>query len=105
MRQNELVNHNRKLKNELEKLVQDDKIEMAKLKAVEYLEKQKQIQQYEICMHLCDMIAQYNINGYLYSPEKMKDIENESKFQGFIYCCQRVPIKDLKAFIAIVERQ
>jgi len=35
MRQNELVAYNRKLRKELEKLVEEDKIEMAKLKAVE----------------------------------------------------------------------
>jgi len=54
-------------------------------------------------MHLCDMIAQYNANGYLHSPEKLKDVENEAKLQGFIYCCERVPIKDLKKFNELIE--
>jgi len=35
LRQNELVTYNRKLRTELEKLVNEDKTEMAKLKAVE----------------------------------------------------------------------
>jgi len=35
LRQNELVTYNRKLRAELEKLVNEDKTEMAKLKAVE----------------------------------------------------------------------
>jgi len=35
IRQAEIVNHNKKLRAELDKLVKDDKIEMAKLKAVE----------------------------------------------------------------------
>lgn len=58
MRQNELVVQNRKLRSELEKLVNEDKVEMAKLKAVEYLEKQRQIQQFELIMHLSEIIEQ-----------------------------------------------
>eukprot|EP00801_Mesodinium_rubrum_P005378 Mrub_05381.p1 GENE.Mrub_05381~~Mrub_05381.p1 ORF type:complete len:367 (-),score=90.56 Mrub_05381:38-1075(-) len=99
MRQNELVVYNRKLRSELEKLVNEDKVEMAKLKAVEYLEKQRQIQQFELIMHLSEIIEQYNSNGYTESKDKLKNVETESKFQGFVYAISKVDIKDYRQFI------
>jgi len=50
-------------------------------------------------MHLSEIIEQYNTNGYTESKEKIKDVETESKLQGFIYAISKVDIKDYKQLI------